>query len=87
MKGARIKYIKLGELMREARQAAGYDLATAALMIGVTSSSYLAGCEVGRCNFPFSRIKRAAEFYGLEPAIIAGAMSEDYAVGILEALK
>lgn len=87
MKGAKVKYEGLGELLREKRKAAGYDLEQAAMMIGLTSGSYLASCEVARCNFPFTKLKRAAELYGIKAGAIVEVASDDYKKGLMEALK
>lgn len=87
MKGAKIIYSGLGDFLREKRKAAGYDLEQAAMMIGLTSASYLASCEVGRCNFPFSKLTRTMELYGVKPGAIVDVAAADYKKSLLEALK
>ena len=87
MRGSKIIYIGLGRFLREQREKSGYNLDTAAMMIGLTSGSYLAACEVGRSNFPFKSLKRASELYGTSVEKIVKAATEDYQSGLLGALK
>lgn len=87
MRGAKIKYETLGALLRKSREAAGLTLDAAAMMIGVTSGSYLASCELGRCNFPFSKLRRAASLYNLTADQVVERASEDYQKSLLASMK
>lgn len=87
MKGTKTKYVELGALLRKGREDSGYTLDQAAMMLGVTSGSYLAQCELGRTNIPFKALPRAIELYGLKGETLAKAAGDDCRMGILEALK
>lgn len=77
----------MGDLLRKGREEAGYTLEQAAMMLGVTSGSYLSQCELGRQNIPFKALPRAVELYGLKAETLAKAAGDDCRLGILEALK
>lgn len=87
MRGAKIHYNKLGALLRAGREKAGLNLETAAMMLGLVNKSYLSRCELGTCNFPVKKLKRAMELYDIAfDDVIENAIS-DYEKGMITALK
>lgn len=87
MKGAKVKYENLGRTLREGRQAQGYSLSTACMMLGLASVSYLSRCELGDSNFPVGRLKRACQLYKLPTRVVVENAAEDYRNALTKLLK
>lgn len=86
MRGAKIQYTSLGNLLKDAREKMGMSLESASSVIGLTNQFYLWRCENGRSNFPLLKLKRAAELYQIKPEQVLRATIDDYTKGMAKAL-
>lgn len=82
MKGAHVRYPRLGALLREGREGQGLTLESAAAMIGMANVSYLSRCELGSSNFPGTKLKRAMKVYGISAKDVVDVVVEDYEAGM-----
>lgn len=87
MRGLKVSYSNLAELMKQGRETKNIRLQDAAMLIGVTNGQYLWACENGHANFPAGKIKRAIELYGLKKADVITAICEDFRAGAIEFLR
>lgn len=87
MRGANIRYLKLGVLLKEGRLRKHMELADACMLIGISTPQYLWRCEKGLSNFPVSLLKRALEIYGIPSEHGVEVMVKDFAASMREFLE
>lgn len=87
MRGIKVSYKVLSQLLKDGRERKQLRLEEAAMMIGMTSASYLCRCESGVENFPASSLKRALGIYGIPISDAASAICEDFQGATLDFLR
>lgn len=87
MRGAAVRYIELGRLLKEGRERKGLSLNVATSLLGLTDACYLSRCEHGTNNFPAAKLKRALTLYKIPVSDAIEKAVEDYRVGLRRMLK